>query len=63
VSKDGHLEFSSDYLFNSASAAANVVSGTTQGGGVAWRLSDETTYRDWELKQIPAAEDAARQAD
>jgi hypothetical protein len=45
------IEFTSDYVFNSPSAAACVVSGTTLSGGSGWRLRDGTTYKAWEQRE------------
>jgi len=45
------LVFTSDYSFNSASAAAAVVTGASANGRILWKLSDGRTYADWEAGQ------------
>lgn len=53
---DDGLAFTQDYRFDSASAAAGVVSGTTLNGKVAWQLKDGRTFKQWEQDEIDAAE-------
>ena len=50
--EDGFLVFTSDYSFNSPSAAAGVVYGGSVNGRSFWKLQDGcTTYADWEANQ------------
>ncbi len=60
---NGHLVFSQDYGFESASGAAGVVSGTTVNGKIAWHLPDDKTFKQWEQARIEAAEAAEAEAD
>lgn len=53
------LNFASDYVFKSPSAAAGVVSGTTLGGGVSWKLPDGKNLAAWEAEQTAAQEPSA----
>jgi hypothetical protein len=47
----GFLVFTSDYSFNSASAAASAVIGASANGRILWKLPDGRTYADWEAGQ------------
>jgi len=53
VPKDGLLIFTSDYTFQSPSAAATTVAGSPQNGNTAWR------YRDQPLKDFRSISPAA----
>jgi Domain of unknown function (DUF4357) len=47
--------FSQDYAFSAITAAAQVVSGTTVSGRVAWKLRDtDITFAEWEDQKIPS---------
>lgn len=46
------LRFTQDYLFTSPSAAASVISGTSQNGRIVWKLSDGTTLKAWEEREL-----------
>ena len=45
------LNFTSDYSFSSASAAAATVIGASANGRILWKLLDGRTYADWEAAQ------------
>jgi hypothetical protein len=47
----GVFKFSQDYAFTAATPAAQVVSGQTVNGRVAWRAND-TTFAQWEDKRL-----------
>ena len=50
-SEDDFLNFTSDYSFSSASAAAATVIGASANGRILWKLPDGRTYADWESDQ------------
>lgn len=56
VEEGSSFRFTADYLFRSPSAAAAVVSGTTIGGGVSWKLPNGTTLSDWEASRTTSSE-------
>ena len=48
-----NCEFAKDYMFNSTTAAAAVVTGRPASGPVEWKLKGtDKTYKQWELSQI-----------
>ena len=49
--RDDSLIFTSDYRFTSPSAAGSVVAGMPVNGRASWKLSDGSTYDDWERKR------------
>ena len=49
--KDEFLIFTSDYRFNSPSAAGSVVAGLGVNGRAIWKLDDGSSYDDWERKR------------
>lgn len=51
----GELIFTQDYLFTSPSAAASVISGTSLNGRIVWKLSDGTTLKEWEERELAGA--------
>jgi hypothetical protein len=52
------LRFSQEYAFDSPSAAAAAVSGTGLNGRAHWKVKGTgDTYRDWQERQVTAAED------
>lgn len=55
---DVSYKFSQDYSFNSPTAAAQVVSGITVNGRIAWRLSSTgQAFAEWEDAQLRAESD------
>lgn len=48
-----HYSFSQDYAFGSITAAAQVVSGQSISGRIAWRTADGKTFAAWQDAQIP----------
>lgn len=46
------FRFTQDYLFTSPSAAASVISGTSMNGRIVWKLSDGTTLKAWEEREL-----------
>lgn len=54
------LRFAQEYAFDSPSAAAAVVSGTGLNGRAAWKVKGVgISYKEWQEKQVSAAEDDA----
>ncbi len=51
VEEGDFLIFTNAYSFTSTSAAAAVVIATSANGRILWKLSDGTTYADWEAAQ------------
>ncbi len=53
---ENSLEFSQDYSFSSITAAAQVVSGTSVNGRLAWKSSDGAkTFAQWQDEQLDAS--------
>jgi hypothetical protein len=48
---DGSLLFTSNYSFQSPSAAAAVVTAASANGRILWKLASGLTYSDWEAGQ------------
>lgn len=48
------LEFTEDYIFSSPSTAAAVVMGRPANGTIEWKLSNGTTLKEFEEKQVPS---------
>lgn len=55
--EEDFLDFTSDYSFSSASAAAAAICGSNVNGRNSWKLPDGRTYADWEADQgeVPEA--------
>ena len=53
VLDDGKYTFSQNYGFTAITAAAQVVSGQTVNGRVAWKTDDNIAYREWQDSQLP----------
>jgi uncharacterized protein DUF4357 len=51
--QDGKYVFTQDYAFTAISGAAQVVSGFSINGRIAWKTSGGSTYADWEDAQLP----------
>lgn len=49
--RDDFLVFTSDYMFNSPSAAGSIVAGLGVNGRASWKLNDGSSYDDWERKR------------
>lgn len=52
VSGSNSYKFLQDYSFGSLSAAAQVVSGTSINGRIAWKTPDGKTFAEWEDAQL-----------
>ena len=51
VEENGGLRFTSDYEFNSPSAASSVVAGGSNYGGASWKLPNGELFKNWEAAQ------------
>ena len=51
IEKDGTLILTTDYIFRSVTAAAAMVVGASINGRTAWKLTNGTTFADWESGQ------------
>lgn len=55
---DGKAQFTKAYAFSSPSAAADVVTGRSNNGTLAWRVvGTKQTYKDWEAARLAAEDD------
>ncbi len=51
LKSDDCLTLTTDYAFQSVSAAASIVSGASVNGRTAWKMIDGRTFSDWEMEQ------------
>ena len=51
IERDGHLEFSDDYIFSSPSTAASIVLGRNANGLTEWKLKNGTTLKEFESEE------------
>jgi hypothetical protein len=54
--KNGLLQFTIDYAFDSPTAAAAMVSGTGLNGRAHWKVKGEgISYKEWQERQVAAS--------